>query len=182
MEPATGSNQNRTKYHLHIDLDRDYAPVCKRSKREHHVSTSDRENLRREGRKHIDLWCDGNLYPINYNTFSTPCFSSPTTLLKFAGDGNNGLLGYCKDLCNQSSLLRSEVLSLRAAMSQKESTIQEQAEAVEALKRQLAAAKTKKTNYGPRQRERKLKNVECLKLGTGGLKRRIQAIRYTMSV
>lgn len=177
MEPAPASSLNPKKHHLHIDLDNEYAPICKRSKQVHHISIAEKENLRREGKKHVDLWCDGNLYPINFQTLSPPCFSSPTSLLKFVGDGENGMLGYCKDICNQSSILRAQVILLTAETSRKENTVQEQSKEIAALKEQLTPARTKQTCIGPRQRQRKLKNMECLKLSTGGLKKRIQALK-----
>ena len=73
------------------------------------VSLQDRINLRMLGHKHIDLWCDGAIYPINPIIASSPPFSNPSTLLRFTGDGFNGLLGYCHSIAasqeSQSSIL-----------------------------------------------------------------------------
>ena len=98
------SNTN-TKYHLHIDLDNVYAPLQKR-RGGNNISETLKAQLREGGAKHVDLWCDGSLYPKDPCTLSTPPFSNPTSLLRFIGDGKNGLLGYCKAISAMSTMER----------------------------------------------------------------------------
>ena len=51
-----------------------------------------------QGAKAIDLWTDGNLSPSDPISCAPPPFRNITALMKFVGDGFNGLLGYCKRL------------------------------------------------------------------------------------
>ena len=48
--------------------------------------------MSREGSHHIDLWCDGRIYPKCFITNFIP-FSNTTSLLKFVDDRNKGILG-----------------------------------------------------------------------------------------
>ena len=56
--------------------------------------------------------------------------------------------------------------------------LEEKEEELNKLKQQLRKLREKEKSIGPRQRKKKLKNVEFMKLGSGGLKKRIQAMRY----
>lgn len=51
--------------------------------------------MRMEGKKHIDLWVDGSIYPRDPLNGRYPAFTSVHDLIRFVGDGANGLLGYC---------------------------------------------------------------------------------------
>ena len=98
IHPNTdSSSSHKRQYHLHIDIDREYEPLQKRNK-SISLSKLDRENLRCQGKKSLDLWCDGSIYPIDPCLRSAPNFKNVTSLLKFTGDGQNGLLGYCTNL------------------------------------------------------------------------------------
>lgn len=110
------------KHHLHIYLGMGYEPLqkCKRSNNEVLLNPSDKADMRLSRLKHIDLWCDGSLYPIDPQTVSHPPFSNPTNLLRFTGDGVKGLLGYCKSISTiaqnekfHSQYQAAEVLHLR---------------------------------------------------------------------
>ena len=56
--------EKRDVYHLHIELDREYEPIHKRAK-VNTISSSDIHTLRYEGKKHLDIWSDGKLYPVD---------------------------------------------------------------------------------------------------------------------
>ena len=96
------------KYHLHIDLEPSYAPVQKRHGGSS-VSANERNALRSSGAKNVDIWCDGSIYPEDPQTCSQPPFSSPTSLLRFVGDGQKGLLGYCISI-SRTPIVEKETL------------------------------------------------------------------------
>ena len=48
------------------------------------------------------------------------------------------------------------------------------------LEKKVKESRLKNTGLGWRQRTRTLSNIETLKLGSGGLKKRIHAIRYSL--
>ena len=188
---ATHNNEKTAKkYHLHIDLGMEYEPIQKRRRQNEVLSTpslSDKANMRLSGLKHIDLWCDGSLYPIDPQTISHPPFSNPTSLLRFTGDGITGLLGYCNSISAtaqrerlHSQYLGAEVLYLREECRVQRQKLEEQGRQIETLTKQINTYREKETCIGPRKRKRKLKNVEELKVGSGGLKKRIKALRYKM--
>ena len=77
-------------YHLHVELDKEYEPIRKRIKN-NNLSPNDMHILRCQGKKHIDIWSDGRLYPNDPITNSTPPFTNCTSLLKYMGDGPSGL-------------------------------------------------------------------------------------------
>ena len=52
-----------TLYHLHLDIPMDLAPLRKRGVKGCSASTDDCLCYRSEGKKNVDLWTDGNLYP-----------------------------------------------------------------------------------------------------------------------
>ena len=167
------------KYHLHIDLDHAYAPLQKR-RGGNHVSETVKTTLREGGARHVDLWCDGSLYPKDPHTNSTPPFSNPTTLLRFVGDGKEGLLSYCKSISTTPATMHVESSTfnnLKMECILKDQKINTQQQEIEWLNKQLQVLRQKQTVLGPRQRRRKLKNIEDLKVGSGGIKKRIRAIR-----
>ena len=174
---------SKRKYHLHIDLDMDYQPFAKRNTNSR-VTEHEEKHLRDSAKKHIDIWSDGKIYPVDPTTLSTPSFSSVTSLLKFAGDGSNGLLGYCHHLVagqqqttahNQALVDHNHYLlkQQQAAMEKVVSLTS----SVEDLQKQLKRSRMKNTPLGWRQREKSISNIETLKLGSGGLKKRIRAVR-----
>ena len=58
------ASAKRGLYHLHIELEDEYHPIRKRNKISV-VSLVALQTMRLEGRKHLDLWTDGRLYPID---------------------------------------------------------------------------------------------------------------------
>ena len=101
------SDQKRKLYHLHIDLDKDYEPARKRGKNTS-LSSNDMNLLRYQGKKHIDLWSDGRLYPIDPTTKSVPPFLNCSSLLEYVGDGAKGLLGYTLNLAGDRDIVKLE--------------------------------------------------------------------------
>ena len=72
-------------YHLHVELNWDYEPLCKRNK-PNIISEALKNSYRLQGHKNIDLWVDGKLYPVDSLRKSTPPFKNVTSLLQFVGD------------------------------------------------------------------------------------------------
>ena len=50
-------------------------------------------------------------------------------------------------------------------------------ETIEDLERKIDTLRRKETALGPRKRKRKLSNIEEMKVGSGGMKKRVQAVR-----
>ena len=83
-----------------------------------HQSIEQRDMMQKGGLQHIDLWCDGSIYPTCIIGNSTPPFSNPTTLSKFVGDGMNGLYGYISAQCNNANMYKSLYLQEEAIRRQ----------------------------------------------------------------
>ena len=182
-DASESQSQKKRLHHLHIDLEEQYAPAQKRRKATV-LNAQQRENMRGEGLQHIDLWCDGSIYPKCPVKNSTPPFVNPTTLLRFVGDGQNGLLGYIsaqsafaetyKTMYLQEKVARMQEIAIRANLEQQ---LQNEIEEHSKSKKELTRARRKRTVLGDRLRSRKIKNIANLKAGTGGCKRRIQEAR-----
>ena len=97
----------RGLYHLHIELEDEYEPIRKRN-RVSEASPTTIQTMRLEGKKHLDLWIDGKLYPIDPIKRSTPPFYNFSSLMRFIGDGYGGLLGYMHNLGAERDILRLE--------------------------------------------------------------------------
>lgn len=177
---ASEASSKRPLYHLHVELDSEYEPLHKRGKISN-VPRSALATLRLQGKKNLDLWIDGRLYPVNPNSQSTPPFSNFSSLLKFVGDGYTGFLGYTMQLTAASEVLKLENHLLQQEVIQLREQLNETSEKTKTLEKALALARKRKTILGIRDRERSLKNIENLKLGSGGCIRRIRAARYIFS-
>lgn len=89
----SNSTTSNVKFHLNIKLN----PECATTRSIYQRALSDKEECQRlwsKGKKHIDLWSEGSLYPANPKTRRYPPFHTPHDLIFFVGDGDNGLLGY----------------------------------------------------------------------------------------
>ena len=84
-----------SKFCLQVDLETKYATL--HSSR-HATPNIAYDQLWMQGAKAIDLWIDGNIYPLDPLSGAPPPFRSVTGLVKFVGDGFNGLLVYCRRL------------------------------------------------------------------------------------
>ena len=94
------------KYHVNLLLDAQYASTRSLGNRGSCENTM--HNLRAQGKRHIDLWVDGNLYPLDPATQKNPPFRTMHDLVRYVGDGMDGLLGYCNRLNHfQSATLQA---------------------------------------------------------------------------
>ena len=171
-------------HHFHVDLEQHYAPILKRQK-SMHQSIEQRDMMRKGGLQHIDLWCDGSIYPTCVIGNSTPPFSNSTTLLKFVGDGINGLYGYVSAQCNNANMYKSLYLQEEAIRRQDKiecvalkQLLEKEKDEHKKTRAMLLKARRKSTVLGERLRNRKIRNIAELKAGSGGCKRRIQKARY----
>ena len=94
--PLEDISNKPPKFRLHVDLEQEYATL--RSSRSNEETNVAAQTLRLQGRKCIDLWTDGCIYPFDPLTNAPPPFCNVTSFLRFLGDGVHGLLGYCKRL------------------------------------------------------------------------------------
>ena len=138
--------------------------------------------MRQDQKKHIDLWTDGRLYPVDPMTKSTPPFSGCSSLIKFVCDGQRGLLGYTQSLATERDILKLEDHLAKQMINTLKQQLEECKESNKKLQTQLKQAIKKNTMLGDRQRERSLKNIEALRRGGGGCSRRIRAARYTLLI
>lgn len=168
--------QKRKIYHLHIDIDREYEPARKRG-RHNNISNQDIQILRQHGKKHIDIWTDGKLYPVDPITKCVPPFSSCSSLLRYIGDGANGLLGYTYNLAGDRDLMKLENHLLKQERDSMLLTIEQQKERISTLEKTIRDLRTRHTLLGPRLRAKRLRNIESLKRGSGGCSKRIKAVR-----
>ena len=172
----TQEEQKRKLYHLHIDLDEEYAPARKRGKN-NNISIYDMQVLRYQGKKHIDIWSDGRLYPADPITKSVPPFSNCSSLLRYIGDGTNGFLGYAYNLASDRDVLKLENHLLKQERDSMSLTIEQQKQKISMLEKTIKDIRRKQTFLGPRLRSKKLRNIESLKRGSGGCSKRIKAVR-----
>ena len=133
------------------------------------------------------MWTDGSLYPNNPATIAPPPFSNVTSLLHYIGDGKQRLLGYIQHIEARASGLEKviEVLSRENKDLHRQNQnfidmLRSSEETVQELVKKIDAMRQKDTELGPRRRKRKLStNIHLLKLGSGGVKKRIHAVRLS---
>ena len=107
------SIKRRLLYHLHIDITREYELAHKKNRAKQYIFL-DLENIRIQGEKCLDIWCDGRIYPKYSIINSTPNFFSPSSILRYVGDGHKGLLGYCNVLSSYADTLCHVITILKA--------------------------------------------------------------------
>lgn len=171
-------------YHLHVDIQPEYQPLKKRNKT-FHLSHEQKEQRRNNGERHLDLWTDGSMYPKDPFTNAAPSFSNVTNLLHFTGDGRQGLLGYAQHLEakamvaeQQRDLIQKESNELKKQNGWYAEKLMATRETIEDLEKKIDTLRKKETALGPRKRKQKLSNIEKMKAGSGGMKKRVQAVRY----
>ena len=149
------------------------------------LTSVDKENARFAAKRHIDIWSDGKIYPIDPTTMSPPNFSNASSLLRFVGDGNFGLLGYCNHLAENSEKLANVTKSLvvhNAYLLEQQNVyidkLKSASGTIADVERDIKYARLKNTTLGLRQRCKSVSNIETLEIGGGGLKKQIRAIRY----
>ena len=94
---STSDTRPSSKFHINIELNLEYATTRSVTQRIL-IDAKEANRLRMQGKKHIDLWVDGSIYPRDPLTRRYPTFASIHDLIRFVGDGANGLLGYCSRL------------------------------------------------------------------------------------
>lgn len=82
---------------VHVRVPEEYA-CCKRDYSKESLAHHICHAQRLEGKKNVDLWVDGCLYPLDPPFQASPPFRDLSSFLQFVGEGEKGLLGYCKRL------------------------------------------------------------------------------------
>lgn len=176
------------KFHINIKINPEYATT----RSANHIVLRDAEEasrLRLEGKKHIDLWVDGSIYPRDPLNGRYPAFASVHDLIRFVGDGANGLLGYCLRLSQCGSEHSNHILYLNTVLINSQNQViglqnqvtelQRKIKELEESHKKLAALK--KTPIGLRERIRQIKNINNLSETCGGRKRRRKLARDYIS-
>ncbi|MCO5552330.1 hypothetical protein L7F22_005841 [Adiantum nelumboides] len=89
---------------IFLCLPQEYVPTKNTS-----LDTLPSANKRRaQGEKNVDLWIEGCLYSKDPSLNVHPPFTNIPSLLQYVGNGEQGLLGYCKRL-NRHEIARSEI-------------------------------------------------------------------------
>lgn len=126
---------------MHVDLEAEYATL----RSAHYTGNVSHDYLRMQGLKAIDLWTDGNLYPFDPITGAAPPFRNITQLMRFVGDGFNGLLGYCERLhtAHLHVLARTQELQCSLSLLQESSKVDKDklSQRVNELTKELAEQK-----------------------------------------
>lgn len=176
-------NTYHNTYHLHVDVLPEYAPLKKRNK-ESVLPQREKERRRMNGEHHLDLWADGSMYPKDPLTNAPPPFANITNLLHFTGNGLDGLLGYTQHLEmrglnaeKQRDFLLKENVNLKQLNDACIQKALANRETIQSLEKKIKCLHEKETVLGRRKRKRDLCNIEDMKIGSGGMKRRIRALR-----
>ena len=128
------------KWRLHVDLEREYATL--RSQRVAH-GMDILPKLQMQGCKALDLWTYGALYPRDPFTEEPPPFRNLTMMLRFVGDGLNGLLGYCNRLW---SIALQEAGRRQEVQAKYESLLLSSSRDIEGLKGEIIELTTELAN------------------------------------
>ncbi|MCO5567205.1 hypothetical protein L7F22_020893 [Adiantum nelumboides] len=158
----------QSKFRLHVDLDGEYATL-RSTQTDAQLST---QQLRMQGCKAIDLWTDGRLYPIDPLSSTHPPFQTMTSMIRFIGDGWNGLLGYCIRLHSQSLNEAAQRMQMQSALNQSNAKVHELTERIKAL---LEKESELKLNMEERKKsfQRVSDNYVRLQYSTRNMRRRI---------
>ena len=91
-ESPAPSSVRSTNVNLRLPIE--FAPTKKNDE-----NASQPASVRRSrGETNVDLWLDGGLYPKDPLVGCHPTFRTLPSLIKYVGEGERGLLGYCKRL------------------------------------------------------------------------------------
>lgn len=177
------------KKDFHVRILNEYAPI-----KNEHLSTQEKQRRRQQGHTNLDLWVQGDLYPNDPSSHYPPLFSDIPSFLQFVGEGENGLLGYCKRLNmsddNTVKFLHAHLQSLYTNLDDTQSSLQsaqnhilqleDQAKAKEKQLEKLkdTISRMKITPMGARERKRPFTDIQALAMGGGARKRRVLATRY----
>jgi hypothetical protein len=116
QDSSIDANGVRNYHHVtRINLSQDMAPIHKQNQKL--VPNIDYSALRESGAKNLDLWVKGELYPVDPVSKSHPDFKTITGLCRFVCHGNNGLLGYCKNLDGNRISLEQKIQDLSVKLN-----------------------------------------------------------------
>ncbi|KAI5053980.1 hypothetical protein GOP47_0031127 [Adiantum capillus-veneris] len=146
------------------------------------------------GETNVDLWLDRGLYPKDPLVGCHPTFRTHPILIKYVGEGERGLLGYCKRLdsnhagastyfLQQCQVLHIHYTNLQQQLHSTEKQLKDlkeemKATETEVTKLQIAMMHIKATPFGMRERKREFSSIENLASNGGTRKKRITATRY----
>lgn len=122
MAPLGDITNGPKKYDIHIKLDYEYRSTISYigSTGRKLINEGLKAQFREEKRKCVDLWVDGMLYPVDPLTKRNIPSTNLCSFLRYVGDGEDGLLGYCRRLDSKTSI---EVLQLKEKLQQAEHLI-----------------------------------------------------------
>lgn len=102
------TNQEKgSSYTTSVALHNRFAPIVKKGVRvDEQLSRSEFPTLREAGATNMDLWLDGNLYPLDPVTRKPPHFQTLKTYIEFLCHGESGLLGYTNHLVSTSDAVK----------------------------------------------------------------------------
>lgn len=177
-----------SKFHINIKLNPKYATT-------HSVTqiilidAKEANRLRMQGKKHIDLWIDGSIYPRDPLTGRYPAFGSIPDLISFVGDGDNSLLGYCLRLSSCGNEHVDHLLYLNTLLMNSQNQVRQLLEKIKDLEESNEKLKEsneklnslKKNPIGFIERIRQLKHLNELSGICGGRKRRMKLAREYIS-
>lgn len=175
------------KVDLRVRIHEDYAPL------KHNIDPAMLSALRLAGKTNINLWIDGHLYPPDPAVNYPPTFRDLPSFIHHLGDGEKGLLGYCKRLAVKDAW-RVHVLScqlqeahsnlLRVQNGLDEATLSTIRLQKECLKKGKKIEKLhatishmKNTPNGARERKRSISAIDTLAPQGGAFKRRVIATK-----
>lgn len=194
MEPLQNvsvvpSEARKRKVDLHIRVPEEYGS----SSRTHSTNAQAIHARRIAREKNIDLWVDGHLYPIDPPLQTNPPFHNLSSFVQFVGDGELGLLGYCKRLTMvgawQNHMLHSQLQATQLALVQcqeglktssekmKEILIETEKKDAKLQKLEDIIKRLKATPTGARERKKSLSSIQNLALKGGARKKRIRATK-----
>lgn len=180
--PVIPSEIRKRKVDLHIRVPEEYG-----SSKKTHPTNAQAIQLRRIAReKNVDLWVDGQLYPFDPPLQANPPFYNLSSFLQFVGDGEQGLLGYCKRLTTvgawQNHMLYSQLQATQSALVQCQDGLETSSEKLEMKDEKInkledIIKRLKATPNGARERKKSLSSIETLALKGGARKKRIRATK-----
>ena len=117
QDSPTDTNGVRKNHHVtRIKLSPDMALIHTTNQKV--VFDIDYSALRESGAKNLDLWVEGELYPVDPMSKSHPYFKTITGLCRFVCHGESGILGYCRSLEGNRISLEQKIHDLNIQLYQ----------------------------------------------------------------
>ncbi len=179
---------------IHLRLPIEFSPTNKNDK-----NASQPASVRRScGETNVDLWLDGGLYPKDPLVGCHLMFRTLPSLIKYVGEGESGLLGYCKRLdfkhAGASTWLQQQYQGLHIHSTNLQHQLHLAEKQVNDLKEEMKGKETemanlqntmmhlKDTPFGMRERKREFSSIDSLASNGGARKKRITATRYSSNL